>query len=43
MLIFAFMFDILAVHWNVDPVIFHIGRLGIRWYSLLFISGFRNI
>ena len=34
------MFDILAVHWNVDPVIFHIGRLGIRWYSLLFISGF---
>ena len=34
------MFDILAVHWNVDPVIFHIGRLGIRWNSLLFISGF---
>ena len=34
------MFEFLAVHWNVDPVIFHIGRLGIRWYSLLFISGF---
>ena len=34
------MLDLLFVHWNVDPVIFHIGRLGIRWYSLLFISGF---
>lgn len=34
------MFDALVIHWNVDPVIFNIGRLGIRWYSLLFISGF---
>ena len=34
------MLDLLYVHWNVDPVIFHIGKLGIRWYSLLFISGF---
>ena len=34
------MFELLYVHWNVDPVIFHIGNLGIRWYSLLFISGF---
>ena len=34
------MNTILTVVWNVDPVIFHIGSLGIRWYSLLFISGF---
>lgn len=34
------MFGILAIHWSVNPVIFHIGNLGIRWYSLLFISGF---
>ncbi|MCQ2158103.1 MAG: prolipoprotein diacylglyceryl transferase [Bacteroidales bacterium] len=34
------MFDLLFVHWSVNPVLFHIGNLGIRWYSLLFISGF---
>ena len=32
--------SILAIHWAVDPVIFHIGPLAIRWYGLLFISGF---
>ncbi len=32
--------DILAVHWNVDPVLIHLGNFGIRWYSLLFVSGF---
>ena len=34
------MLDILAIHWNADPVLFHLGRLGIRWYSLLFVGGF---
>ena len=34
------MLSLLAIHWNVDPVIFQIGSLGIRWYSLLFVSGF---
>lgn len=34
------MLDLLFVHWHVDPVLFHIGNFGIRWYSLLFISGF---
>lgn len=32
--------DLLFIHWHVSPVIFHIGELGLRWYSLLFISGF---
>lgn len=28
-------------HWTVDPVLLHIwGPFGIRWYSLLFLSGF---
>ena len=30
----------LFVHWHVDPVMFHIGSLEIRWYSLLFVAGF---
>lgn len=30
----------LAVHWNVDPVLLHIGNFSLRWYSLLFASGF---
>ena len=34
------MLDMLFVHWHVDPVLFHIGNLQIRWYSLLFASGF---
>ena len=32
--------DLLIVHWHTDPVLFHIGSFGVRWYSLLFISGF---
>ncbi len=34
------MLDLLFVHWHVNPVLFHIGGLQIRWYSLLFVSGF---
>lgn len=30
----------LFVHWHVDPVIFHIGSFGLRWYSIPFVSGF---
>ena len=32
--------EYLFVHWHVDPVLFHIGSLEIRWYSLLFVAGF---
>lgn len=28
------------IHWNVSPEIFSIGPLSIRWYGLLFASGF---
>ena len=34
------MLDFLSVHWNVNPVFFNLGPLQIRWYSLLFVSGF---
>lgn len=29
-----------VIHWNVDPVIFHIGGFGLRWYSLGFLFAF---
>ena len=31
--------ELLAVNWNVDPAILHIGGFELRWYSLLFVSG----
>ena len=34
------MLDFLAVHWNMDPEIIRIGAFSLRWYGLLFISGF---
>lgn len=30
----------LAIHWNVDPVFFHIGSYGLRWYSIGFLIAF---
>lgn len=30
----------LFIHWNVDPEIFRIGPVAIRWYGLLFMLGF---
>ncbi len=34
------MLDALIVNWHVSPEIFRIGGIAIRWYSLLFVSGF---
>jgi len=30
----------LFVHWHIDPIFLHLGSIQIRWYGLLFISGF---
>jgi len=29
-----------AIYWNVDPVMFHIGSYGLRWYSMGFLLAF---
>jgi prolipoprotein diacylglyceryl transferase len=34
------MNSLLAIHWNVSPEIFNLGPLSIRWYGLLFATGF---
>lgn len=34
------MLSLLYIRWHVDPVLIHIGSFGLRWYSLLFVSGF---
>lgn len=34
------MIDLLAIHWNFNPDIIHFGGFSLRWYSVLFISGF---
>lgn len=34
------MIDMLFVNWDVNPIIFQLGGFGLRWYSLLFVSGF---
>lgn len=34
------MFTQLFVNWHADPIMIHIGNFGLRWYSVLFASGF---
>lgn len=34
------MLETLVVNWHTNPEIFSIGPISLRWYSLLFISGF---
>lgn len=32
--------NLLEIHWNMNPELFRLGGLAIRWYSLLFVGGF---
>jgi len=34
------MTELLFVNWHVNPVMFQIGPFALRWYSILFVSGF---
>ena len=34
------MLETLVINWSVNPEVFSLGPLSIRWYGLLFISGF---
>ena len=34
------MLEALVINWSVNPEVFSLGPLSIRWYGLLFISGF---
>ena len=34
------MLGLLFVHWNMNPEIFRIGGCAVRWYGVLFVSGF---
>jgi len=34
------MFETLFINWSMNPEIFSLGPLSVRWYGLLFISGF---
>ena len=34
------MFEMLTINWSVNPEILALGPLSVRWYGLLFISGF---
>lgn len=36
----ANVFSLLAVKWDVNPYIFSIGGFQLRWYGILFVSGF---
>ncbi len=32
--------NLLSIHWDFDPIFFHIGPVQVRWYGVLFVSGF---
>ena len=34
------MLDLLAIYWHTSPIMFRLGPLALRWYSILFVSGF---